>query len=368
MSDGDKPSGEPGMGVVKRRRSRKLLETRETVAEPERTKSGPAAAAAPAATAWGEHLEAQVRDGVDRTPDPVPTGTVDATPGVIDSKPSDSERSRRRLPKDDEPSRVKARPPRPPNRRKRALPDILRDDVVATPKPKPDVSDVVDLLAHQQESYEDQTRFDGLSAFSLRRNRLWLSLTALVAATVLAALPVYSEWSRRTAGVQLQAVLTHQASAIAGAHPNLAALVQGSEFAALRRIYADQHARLVEAVRAAGFDEVQDQNVTIRVDFRAAALVLGVGMERTGGETIAAQASTTGQPIGRALPEASIGAAVQEHALDVATLGLLFLVVVLGLYLGPSLVEVLEARRASADLRRRAAAERVEFEQLTRDG
>ncbi len=345
----------PGMGIVKKRRSRKMLETRDA-SDRDGTETGAAAAAA-----WGDHLEAKVRDGVDDTPDPVKPDT----PAPDDRVAAVSNESAPR-------PRVKARPASTSRRRPRELPEFLRDQPDVGPvkpgKKKVDVEDVLHNIADQQQSYEERSEFKGGEGFSVRRNRLWLSLLAVLVAGVLAGTPVYFEWAKRTHAQELQAVLNTHATKIARARPDLAKLVEAGRFGELRALYAQHHPQVVEAVRGAGFEEVLDQHVTLRVDFKAAALVLGVGIEQDdGSDPIAAQASTSGRPVGRPMPEASIKAAMAENVLNLVTFLLLALLTILGLYLGPALVEVLESRRGRAEAARRAARERAEYAEMLED-
>lgn len=350
MSEAEKGGNdEPGMGIVKKRRSRKLLEKRD-VGD---TKTGHSTSSA--AAAWGDMLEQQVREGEDPTPPP----TVDETPAVLD----DHGATRRVQPRARHTSR----------RRKQELPDILKDTPIAgmpkgaTRRGAKKIEDVVGSIAEQQENYDERAEFEGAASFSLRKSRLWLSVLALLVATGGAAYPVYGELARREQAVLLQSVLQGQASRVAAAFPNVPKLVQAEDLPALREIYAKHHPGAVRAVQAAGF-QITDRQVTLRADFTALALVFGVGIEQDDGDPIAAQASTTGRPVGRPLAEASLSAALRVHAEDVVTFYLMAVVLMLGMFFGPALVDRLEARRARADARRRAAEEQKAFEEATREG
>ncbi len=325
------------MGVVKRRRSRKLLEKRES------TEADGKDAGSSAAAAWGNLLEQGSLEGEDPPPPP-----QKADEELVQPK-------------------VEVRPPRESRRITRSLPEFLRTPSPELPKRRK-IEEVVGSITDEQADYDGESEFAGAASFGLNKSRWLFSVVVLVVATVVAGFPVYSEWSRRQQVMALQSVLADQAAKIAEAETGLAALVDAEDVLALREIYATHQPRVVKGVQGAGF--VIDANqVRLRLDFKASALVLGVSIEPgESDDPVAAEASTTGKPVGRTLPSPSLGAVLSEHVEDVVPVYLMALVLILAIFLAPPLVARLKARQRQTYAELRSKEEREAFERATRDG
>lgn len=303
MSDSnrrDDDAPDDGMGVVRRRRNRKLLEARQAKGSP--SPGG-------AASAWGEHLQ---RGGGPAAEAPPPQVARRRGPDALGGSSATGPRKR--------------------------IQAVKAPDDAALPQAGdgPSVEEVLEQLAEAHDA--DAQRQPAGGAGNLARHRPLLTGLALVAATLIAALPVFEEHRQRTQAAALDAAVTAQAERLADALPDLERWLTTRSVDRLRTVHAEHLGGVVEGLRAAGFEKADKSNVTLRVDFARKALVVTAAFEQADGQVLGASAATAGGRVGAPPPEPGFGAAAAEHRSLIVSAYLMALIAIAGLWFGPSLV------------------------------
>lgn len=312
-----------GMGLVKRRRSRRLLETRNAAEGPQ---------SAEAAAAWGDHLAGSMSD--DKGGKRPSTGPIDPLQVAAEKA-----RAKRRATGPIDPLQVAAvkagrrpvtgplrRPGTGPLRRPSTPPPSAERPASSPPAGVEEgeggdrIEKSTHLVAAQlANAHEDHAKSDDFDAGArllpgFRRLRPILAATVMVAGLGLAAVPVMDEMARRADRVRLAEVMDAQAQRVASENPTLSQMVRARRLAELRTLYAAEQPKVIAALKAAGFDEASDRTLSIRLDPGSNGLILSAGFGTDDDDRpVRAQASTSGQVAGRRGPEAGFGPSVAAH-------------------------------------------------------
>ncbi|MCB9534717.1 MAG: hypothetical protein H6704_00450 [Myxococcales bacterium] len=345
MSDDE---DDKGMGMVKRRRSRRLLETRGAAEGPQSTE---------AASAWGDHLAASMSD--DSGGKRPPTGPIDPLQVAAEKA-----RAKRRATGPIDPLQVAAekaghrratgplsrpgtgplgrpgtgplgrpgtgplgRPGTGPLRRPSTPPPNAAKPT-STPPAGGDEAEGADTgveksahlraaqLANAHDEHAKNDTFDAGARLvpGFQRLRPLLAGAVMVAGLGLAAVPVMDEMGRRADRARLAEVVDAQARRVAADNPGLADMVRGRRLPELRALYAAEQPKVIAALKAAGFEEASERTLSIRLDPGSNGLILSAGFGSDDDDRpVRAQASTSGQRAGRGLPEVGFGPSLSAH-------------------------------------------------------
>ncbi len=298
--------------------------------------TGPHRAVRPGARQSGRHSAVRARvsgAGASARPPVGDRSGASRRPGRSTAPPAAGDRSRASSPPEpDRPrtappgaARAAAKPPPsdPPDEPARAEPrgiDELQAEMAR---------DDIRLMARQIASAPAEPRSapslarsgaDGMQA--LRKWRPYLAAALLLGALIVGGLPVLSLSGDRDDHARLAAAVQQAAQvAGAGAAPGeVAGWIRERDLPALKAFYSAQRPRIIEALHGAGFEEVGSGNVTIRVDYEDATLIIGVQLDRGVDGSLMAAADLNGELVGRAPPPAGLAPAFAEQG---GTLGLL---------------------------------------------
>lgn len=175
-----------------------------------------------------------------------------------------------------------------------------------------------------------------LNLSGLRRWRPYIAGALIVGALIVGGLPVLSDHQRRAHHGRL-AVAVQEAARAAGAAASpgeVAGWIGERDLEALKAFYAAQRPRIIEALNRAGFEDVGSREVSIRVDYDRATLVIGVTMGQDD-RGLVVGADLEGRLVGRTPPPTGLSAAFAEQG------GLLTLLasgaglIIAGLWLAP---------------------------------
>ncbi len=325
MSDDD----DKGMGMVRRRRSRRQLETRSAAEEPQSTE---------AASAWGDHLAASMSD--DTSGKRPPTGPIDPLQVAAEKA-----RAKRRSTGPVDPLQVAAekagrRPATGPLRRPGTGPlgrpgtGPLRSSTTPPPAaqkppstPPAEGAEGADPIkksaqlraAQLANAHDEHAKNDAFDAGArvlpgFHRLRPILAAAVMIVGLGLAGAPVMDDMSRRADRARLAEVMETEARRVATDNPGLAELVRGRRLAELRTLYAAEQPKVIAALKAAGFEEASDRTLSIRLDPGSNGLILSVGFGNDDDDRpVRAQASTSGQRVGYRGPEVGLGPSLMAH-------------------------------------------------------
>ncbi len=145
--------------------------------------------------------------------------------------------------------------------------------------------------------------------------RPYIAGALLLAAVVVGFVPVLSMQSARSAHGAL-ATAVQQAARAAGAAAGaseVASWIGDRDLEALRTFYAEQRPRIIATLSGAGFDEIGPNDVTIRVDYDAATLIIGAKVSDGEDGMLVVAADLSGELVGRRPPPGGLGPAFDEQ-------------------------------------------------------
>lgn len=352
--DGQDDDDQDGMGIVRRRRSRRIMETRDP------TKAKGAATANDAASAWGDHLAASMQDG-DGPADPpgspartpstrAPVGSPRRSTGPIDPLrvAADRDRARRGL----APTASRAHPSAglqassASGRSQRAAeptpaPATVNDE--PTEPAEPAVERSMHLQAAQlanaaEEHARDDSFRSGAGALSWHRVRPFVAGAIVLAGLLIAVLPVMNDANRGSRRANLGRVLDSEAKRVAAANPAITQWVREPRVAELRALHNAEFPKVVAALRNGGFPEASDRTVTIRVDTRSNSLVLNATFgDDDDDRPVRASASTSAAAAGPEVGPTGFGGALDANLAQVIGALVASLVLAAALWLAPGL-------------------------------
>ncbi|MCB9550531.1 MAG: hypothetical protein H6705_01210 [Myxococcales bacterium] len=154
------------------------------------------------------------------------------------------------------------------------------------------------------------------------RWRPYLAGVILVGAALFAGWPVYAIHAEQQAQARLAEAVQAAARGVSqGTEPGqIAGWIRERDLRALRDLYGTQRPRAAEALRAAGFDAVRAEDVSIRVDYDNATLVLTAQVPQDELHALTASANLAGEPVGRAAPVPALGPIVADRGAAIGAL------------------------------------------------
>lgn len=294
--------------------------------------TGPHRAVRPGARQSGRHSAVRARvSGAGASAPPGARPPVDARsgvnrrPGRSTSSPPAADRPRASAPP--EPRRPRTSPPAAPRvEEKRPPPDPAEEPARAEPRGIDELQaemarDDIRLMARQIASAPAATRSAPAPARSgggleaLRKWRPYVAAALLLGALIVGGLPVLALSGDRDDHARLAAAV-QQAAQVAGAAAapgEVAGWIRERELPALKAFYSAQRPRIIETLRGAGFEGVGTGDVTIRVDYDDATLIIGVQLDRGIDGSAMATADLSGQLVGRPPPPAGLAPAFAEQ-------------------------------------------------------
>ena len=257
--DAEQAARDGQMGVVRRKRGfRNKMERRQVPA------GKGAASDADAASAWGSHLEARIKE---------------EEKGVVTVR----------------------RTPKAP------LPDDLVGDAI-----QPNMHHMAHKLANDQSEHEASSGFSGASVLpSFPRVRPFVAAALVLTGLVAGALPVWGEVAFRRKINALDQVMEAEAVRVAAENPEMGTWLRAQRLAELRDVYDRETPKLMAALNAARA-EVQRQHVSVRVDFEGGGLILSAVLDDDDRD-LSASSHTAGVDAGRPPPKAGFGPSVVAH-------------------------------------------------------
>lgn len=152
--------------------------------------------------------------------------------------------------------------------------------------------------------------FDGLVKW-----RPYIAAATFAAALVVGGLPLVSTSAARSEHARLAAAVQRAAQTAGSAAPSgeVSSWIADRDLEALRAFYAAQRPRIIDTLRSAGFDDIADSDVSIRVDYAAATLVIGAQVDDGDGGTLIVTANLAGELVGRKPPPGGLGPAFEQQ-------------------------------------------------------
>lgn len=153
--------------------------------------------------------------------------------------------------------------------------------------------------------------FDGLIKW-----RPYIAAALVVGALVAGGLPILSTSSARTEHAHLATAVQRaaQTAGNAAAAGEVSGWIGDRDLEALRTFYAEQKPRILETLQGSGFDDIEARDVSIRVDYGAATLVIGAQVEDGEGGTLVVTANLAGELVGRKPPPGGLGPAFEQQS------------------------------------------------------
>lgn len=266
-------------------------------------------------------------------PDVAPTRKVSAPPRAVSSPP-----------------RPMSSPPRPVSSPPRSrAPAALASDAPNAVEPRgiealqAEVArDDVRMLAHQIATAEPVERRPAPSTpytpGAWIRWRPHLTAALLAVGLLVIALPAVSTYRYRSDAARLPGAMAAAARVVgeASAPGEVASWIRERDLESLRTFYGKQRPVVVEQLTAAGFD-VDEEDVTIRVDYGAETLIIGAQVDLGRDERVFVSADLAARPLGRTMPPPTIASSVGEHSVVVAGVLVLLALLLGAMWGGPAL-------------------------------
>lgn len=145
--------------------------------------------------------------------------------------------------------------------------------------------------------------------------RPYAAAALVLLAVLIGMLPVLSTSSARSehAGLANAVQQAARAAGAAAGADDVSGWINERDLQALRSFYTEQRPRIVETLRGAGFEGIGEGDVTIRVDYGAATLVIGARVDDGDGGMLVVAADLSGTLVGRKPPPGGLGPAFDEQ-------------------------------------------------------
>lgn len=156
----------------------------------------------------------------------------------------------------------------------------------------------------------DEDRFAGVIKW-----RPYVAAVLLVGAFVVGLVPILSTHSARSAHGKLVSAIQQAARTVGGAAGagEVASWIGDRDLEALRTFYAEQRPRVISTLQGAGFEEIGPNDVTIRVDYDGATLIIGAKVSDGEDGMLVVAADLSGELVGRKPPPGGLGPAFDER-------------------------------------------------------